>query len=297
MRHRNITACDVSQAQIARDRATPFARTRSYLLRPRRERTALRHAHCARTHVPAPPLHRGRQPALHMEQHPALIAVMPQCLEQKGVIDFIEQRADVVLQHPVIPPAALTGDSQGVMRRFARSITIGVGVKHRLEQRLQHHGHRRLSDPVAHGGHTQYPRPTGFLRDRHGFHRRREVAPRRQPIPDPVEVAIALLIERLDRDRINPRRSLVGLHTPGCLPHQALGNRKRFRHHQRLILRQELTTNVTGTTRPLCSTPITDASTLVRIGPSSDRTSVLSASLFFTWQAPFASRSEFPQFR
>ena len=72
-----------------------------------------------------------------------------------------------------------------------------------------------------------------------------------------------------------------------CLPFQLLRNHKRFRRHRRFILPTELTTDTTRTIRPPCSAPITGVSTLV---PPSDRASVLSASLFFTGQAPLISR-------
>jgi hypothetical protein len=49
------------------------------------------------------------------------------------MIDFIEQRADVVLQDPVELPAALAGDGERIMRGFAWPVAVGVGVKHRLK--------------------------------------------------------------------------------------------------------------------------------------------------------------------
>ena len=44
-------------------------------------------------------------------------------------------RSDV--EHPVIPPAALTSRAHGIDRRFAGPIAIRVGMKHRLQTRLQ----------------------------------------------------------------------------------------------------------------------------------------------------------------
>jgi hypothetical protein len=49
------------------------------------------------------------------------------------MIDFVKQRADVVLQDPIELPAALAGDGERIMRRFARPVAVGVSVKHRLE--------------------------------------------------------------------------------------------------------------------------------------------------------------------
>jgi hypothetical protein len=208
--------------------------------------------------------------------------------------NVVEQTTDVVLENPVALPAALAGHRECVMGGFARAVPVGVGVKYRLQQRFQHQNHRRLGDPITHGGYPQDPCPSRFLRNRHRLDGRREVGPRRQPIPDPVEAPVTVPIELRERDRIDSGRSSIGLHPLVCLPHQPFRNRKRFRRHRRLILRRELATDATGTTRPLCSAPITGASSLVRVGPSSVRASVLCASLFFTWQAPLTSRPRVP---
>lgn len=55
-----------------------------------RERTALRDAFRPRNRHPVRPMDRGLEPALHMEQHPAFIAVMMQCFQKQGMIDFVE---------------------------------------------------------------------------------------------------------------------------------------------------------------------------------------------------------------
>ncbi len=154
----------------------------------------------------------------------------------------------------------------------------------------------RTAHPACRTGtpNPQDPCPSRFLRNRHRLDGRREVGPRRQPIPAPVEAPVTVPIQLRERDRIDSGRSSIGLHPLVCLQHQPIRNRKGFRRHRRLILPRELTTGATGTIRPLCSAPITDASSLVRVGPSSVRASVLCASLFFTWQAPLTSRPRVP---
>ena len=43
---------------------------------------------------------------------------------------------------------------------------------------------------------TPLPPAFGYF---HRFHRRREIAPRRQPIPDPIQILFPILFELLDR--------------------------------------------------------------------------------------------------
>ena len=71
-------------------------------------------------------------------------------------------------------------------------------------------------------------------------------------------------------------------------------NGLRFRLAHALILPEELAHVWTETTRPLRSTLITSASTLIRVGPPSRCASILSTLLFFTWSFLLASQPEFP---
>ena len=73
-------------------------------------------------------------------------------------------------------------------------------------------------------------------------------------------------------------------------------NGLRFCLAHALILPEELAHVWTGTTRPLRSTLITSASTLIRVGPPSRCASILSTLLFFAWSFLLASQPEFPQF-
>jgi hypothetical protein len=53
------------------------------------------------------------------------------------MIYLIEGRFDVKLDHPVILPAPLSGDSNGLLRRPSRPISIGIRMKDRVEHRLK----------------------------------------------------------------------------------------------------------------------------------------------------------------
>src|SRR5664279_5395285 len=72
------------------------------------------------------------------------------------------------------------------------------------------------------------------LRYLHGFHRWREVRPRGQPIPQPIQVVFQILLELLDRLPVHTGRTLVGLDLLVRIPDQP------FRDLKRLILRLEL---------------------------------------------------------
>jgi hypothetical protein len=73
-------------------------------------------------------------------------------------------------------------------------------MEDRLDLHLQPRGCHRLGDSVRDSGHPEHPNPVAvLLRYLHRFDRRREVAPRGHPIPDPVEVVLQVLLELLDQ--------------------------------------------------------------------------------------------------
>src|ERR1700681_3763865 len=78
----------------------------------------------------------------------------------------------------------------------------------------------------------RYPkgsRPTAMgFRYLHSLHRRRKVGPRRQPIPDPVQIVLQILVELLESHPVHPRRTLIGLPLPIGLPYLPLRNIKRL---------------------------------------------------------------------
>ena len=54
---------------------------------------------------------------------------MPHRAEQQVVIQSVEERPDIEVQHPVTPPAALPRLPQCLVSRFPRSIAVGVRMK------------------------------------------------------------------------------------------------------------------------------------------------------------------------
>src|SRR5260370_33252880 len=91
---------------------------------------------------------------------------------------------DVEIEHPVAAPAALASRAHGIDRRFAGSVAVGVGVKHRLHDRLQVASGDLLSDAVTHRRYAQRSRPPIRLRHIDPPHPRWKAAPRPQPAPE-----------------------------------------------------------------------------------------------------------------
>ena len=103
-------------------------------------------------------------------------------------------------------------------------------MEDRLDVRFQIHPGHRLRDPVRHGRYPEHANPfASCFGDLHRFHRRREIAARRQAIPDPLQVVAQVLLELCNGLAIDSRRTLVRFHPLIRFPHFTLGNTKRFR--------------------------------------------------------------------
>src|ERR1035437_5879975 len=95
--------------------------------------------------------------------------------KQEAMIDLIEGRLDVKLHHPVILPTPFSGDANCLFRRAARSVSIRIWMKDRVQNWLDDALNYSLCDPVRHRGYPQLSRAALCLRNLHLFHRRREV--------------------------------------------------------------------------------------------------------------------------
>ena len=102
--------------------------------------------------------------------------MMTNRLEHQLPINAVEIGLYVEIEHPVVPPAALTSLAHGIDRRFAGPVAIRVGMKHRLQTRLQVATDNFLGDTVA-PWNAQRARTAVHLRNIHPSHRRRKVAP------------------------------------------------------------------------------------------------------------------------
>src|SRR5262245_40203168 len=150
-------------------------------------------------------------------------------LEQQLPINTVEVGLDVEIEYPVVAPAALSRCAHGIDRRFAGPVTVGVGMKHRLQDRFQVASSDFLGDSVGHSWNTQRPDATTIaLRNIDPPHRRRKVTPRRQPVPEFVEVVLEISLKLRNRLPVYSSRSLIGLHTLEGLPDFPFGDLERL---------------------------------------------------------------------
>src|ERR1035441_6127434 len=78
-------------------------------------------------------------------------------------------------------------------------------------------------------GHPEQAGPAAMrLGDLHRHHRGREVGPRGHPVPDPVEIVLQVLLERLDGLPVHPRCTLVPFHLDPGVPDLLLADLERL---------------------------------------------------------------------
>src|SRR6266851_3193594 len=148
--------------------------------------------------------------------------------EQQLPIDTVEVSFNIEVEHPVVSPAALTGLAHRIDCRFAGSVAVGVRMKHRLQNRLQVTTDDFLGAAIGDSWNTQRPRTAPCFRNIDPPHRRRKVAPRGHAIPEFVEVARKVGLERRNRLSIYSSRSLVRLHTFEGFPDFPFGDLERL---------------------------------------------------------------------
>ena len=208
----------------------------SYPLRWRGERGTLRGPALALLHAPVSPRQRRFEPAFDIQQHPRQVAHRAHRLDHQIPRHAVEERPDIEIDHPVVLPAAHPAGSHGIERAAPRTVTVGIGVEDRFRPRLQNSGHHRLRDPIPHGRHTQNPGACAVrFRDLDRTHRRREVTTRGHPVPDLAQVALQILLERLDRHPVHPGCTPVRLDLLPCLPDSLLRNHERLARRLQLI--------------------------------------------------------------
>src|SRR5260370_31459156 len=98
-------------------------------------------------------------------------------LEHQLPINAVEEALDVEIKNPVVAPAALASLVHGINRRFSGSVAVGIGVEHRLQERLQIATGDLLGNAVGNSWNPQRPRPPISLRSIDPQYRRRKIAP------------------------------------------------------------------------------------------------------------------------
>jgi hypothetical protein len=232
-------------------------------------------------------LDRSGQPPLHVQHHPRLVGVGRHRLDDQVMRAAVGKRLDVQIEHPVGFPAALPARGHRVDRRPPHPVAVGDGVEDLLNPLLQPPGHHGLGDPVGDGGHAEHPDPAslpfgiGTARTGGG-----EVAARGHPVPDLVQVALEILLERLDRAPVHTRRPSIGLDVlvrppkPPAWRSQTACPWTSARPLDSSRMVPGCPNELAQMARPLGSTPITRASSLLQAGPPADPATVLSASRF-----------------
>src|SRR5438309_9941954 len=76
--------------------------------------------------------YRCLQPSFQIKKYPFAVGVSTHCQHQKTPVDFVEEALDVQIEHPIVIPTAASGHDQRIMRRFSRTISIGILMEHRL---------------------------------------------------------------------------------------------------------------------------------------------------------------------
>jgi hypothetical protein len=85
-------------------------------------------------------------------------------LEHQLPINAVEEALDVEIENPIVAPAALASLAHGINRRFAGPVAIGIGVEHRLQDRLQIATGDLLGNAVGDRWNPQRPRPCAARR-------------------------------------------------------------------------------------------------------------------------------------
>src|ERR1700758_1215323 len=103
--------------------------------------------------------------------------MMPDRLKQPLPTDAVKIGLYVDIEHPVIPPAALTSLAHGIDRRSTGPVAVGIGMKHRFQTRLQVPRGPLLGVATRARRNAQGARAAFCLRNIAPPHRRRKVAP------------------------------------------------------------------------------------------------------------------------
>lgn len=171
---------------------------------------------------------RRLQPALYVQYDPLLTRKAADSPHHQIVVQIVEETLDVHVNHPVRFEAALTRHSHRLQRRLARPVTVRIRVKQRIHFRFEIQLHNHLRNSIRNGRNPQGTTSTVLLRNLNPFYRRREIRPRRHPVPDLVQIVIQVLLKRRKRHPVNPGRALVPLHALIRLLNFPFGNHKRF---------------------------------------------------------------------
>src|SRR5665647_1083691 len=101
-------------------------------------------------------------------------------------------------------------------------------MKYRVEYRFNDELDNGLPNPIRDGGYTKFTKATRCLWNFNLPDRRREIRPRRHPVPQLVEILRQVLLKHRDRFIVDAGSASVGLHFLVRVPHGAFRNTVRF---------------------------------------------------------------------
>src|SRR5690606_20327646 len=133
-----------------------------------------------------------------------------------------EERADVHFQYPVLTTAPNGTLTQSIVGRSSGPIPIRVRIENRIDHSLHISFHCALGHPIRDRWDAKDALLAVVFRNALFPYWWREIRPRAQPIPDAVEVMIALPIKVRERLTITARRATIAAYILIRHPHQRL---------------------------------------------------------------------------
>ena len=190
--------------------------------------TALRNALSTRLKAAVGQLIRDFQSTLDIQQYPRDVSMTAQGFHQQIMVYRIKEFTDVQIKNPRILPTTLTGDAQGIVRRTLRTITIGIGMKIRLYQRIDSQHDRHLGDTVFNRGNAQRTFTTIGLGNLYQLDGRRKVATRTHAVPDLVKTGFEITLKLFDTYTVDSGTTTVATYLFPSSHHQMARNYIRF---------------------------------------------------------------------
>ena len=236
------------------------------------------------------------KPPPNVQSDPGKVRVMCHGPLDQIMRNGIKEGFDIQIDDPVGAPASLPRHAHRVERRPAGSIAVRIRVEMRFHLWFQNHLHDRLRHAIGNRRNAEWARAATVLRYLDEPHGRREVRARRHPIPDLVEVALQILLERRQGLAIHARSTSVRLHPLVGFPNELLRNVVRLCLRHRLLpllvdQRPRLESRV-----PLLR-PHYQASSLLRARPSLRLASVLGSSWVHHLEVSLGIEAQVPTFR
>ena len=153
--------------------------------------------------------HGGFEPPFDVEQNPTLVGVVSDRLHEQIMANAVKEGPDIEIEHPVLVPTTLASHGQRAVGASPRPVPVAVGAwKIGSSSSSPSIAAAVWATRSATFANTENPDPGPMiLRYLNRSHRPREIAPRRHPIPQLVEVVHLVGCEIVDAHSV-PRPAL-----------------------------------------------------------------------------------------